>query len=888
MTESSSQNYGFLGKKAEARYPRLAAEASTWILGPMPPYDFLQKFLGYDTDKVPSTGQLPSKDAFESVPSHAKRESDIYEKLAVALNGRCPGFSFHITANHADATGPGEKLGSTKPDICCYAQQHIDASNVPLSKDGKGRVSHMGCVAFYFEIKASPSQDFFEDPKPGTTVQQRDSHKFIRDGDKRAEDFGQAVNYAVETCKRQHRHCCYSISMSGSSTRFIRWDRAGAVVTEAFDIRTQPTHLCAFLWCFAHASDAERGYDLTVEPASPAEEILFRNAIAKHIITQLPPWSTAGDHQTELNKHYEPNAVTAIFLPLDPGFDINLRRVLVSRPLATPLSVVGRCTRTYWAYDTFLKRVVLLKDTWRSEPNDPVVDGTAVSSDERLVREGDILLYLRKKNVRNIPTVEYQEDVPSTTIVETVTFEADDEQNVQDDDGVLSDDEDLGDQDLPTIEYGDTQTTQTQRFLSAWWVCNRSSREPYVNERKHYRMLSNIVGASLVELRSTAELLYAAYDVFQALRDAYDLANYLHRDLTPGNIVLFNDPRVGELADAHMVRKGYLIDWDLAAEVKPKHPHRDVPVSATWQFLSAALCINLRLAHGGTLPLRYKFSLEHTIRDDMESMIYVVLYCALLWTPHKLSPEELANTMMFFDAYDTLENVPTGGDPKSMNLRTRRHTDRLTDKWAVPQTGIWVNIMLDYVHPAAKITPPRRFNKSQPKYVEPWLSKFLKKHGAALPRNDRFDHVAHHPEKFSDKAPLASRGRPNQATHASPPMGDVRKGKSPIKRQVDSDVEGQTDSDVEGDAEREGKSPIKRRADTYVEGDAKRARGHDSDSTLRPHTGGRTVMDSDEEWDEERSYSPQLYDYDTASAASGPSTSTLTTSRYSAQGTGRW
>lgn len=41
------------------------------------------------------------------------------------------------------------------------------------------------------------------------------------------------------------------------------------------------------------------------------------------------------------------------------------RRCLVSRPVVSPLSFVGRETRGYWAVDGVTHSVVFLKDTWR-------------------------------------------------------------------------------------------------------------------------------------------------------------------------------------------------------------------------------------------------------------------------------------------------------------------------------------------------------------------------------------------------------------------------------------------------------------------------------------------------------------------------------------------
>ena len=266
----------------------------------------------------------------------------------------------------------------------------------------------MGYVALFFEVKRAPNDDFFTDPSKESDRTRWNFVLGTHESDPEyCKNFGQAVSYAVEACKRQHRHCVYSISMSGSNARFIRWDRAGAIVSEAFDIRANPRLLCEFLWCFANLSDAERGYDLTVEAAEDEEEV-YEKAIRAHIIAQLGDTIRDNVHLEQLvAQHYERGAVTSFHLPTFPFNDpTSGTQLLVSRPIAIPLSVAGRGTRTYWAVrinDNGTTDVVLLKDTWR-------YDVSAVD------KEGDVLSILNTKHVRNVPRVLYHQDIPNVVI----------------------------------------------------------------------------------------------------------------------------------------------------------------------------------------------------------------------------------------------------------------------------------------------------------------------------------------------------------------------------------------------------------------------------------------------------------------------------------------
>ncbi|KAF8599730.1 hypothetical protein BDV93DRAFT_411344, partial [Ceratobasidium sp. AG-I] len=59
---------------------------------------------------------------------------------------------------------------------------------------------------------------------------------------------GHSVYCAAQVLARQHRQHFFSMTMSGPMVRFIRWDRAGAIVSQAFDCANDPDTLWHFLW----------------------------------------------------------------------------------------------------------------------------------------------------------------------------------------------------------------------------------------------------------------------------------------------------------------------------------------------------------------------------------------------------------------------------------------------------------------------------------------------------------------------------------------------------------------------------------------------------------------------------------------------------------------
>lgn len=223
------------------------------------------------------------------------------------------------------------------------------------------------------DLQQAPELDFFVDPLPNLDGDARAAHEFLQlaldDEDEPIVDLvrtlGQHAAFATEILARQCRTFIFSISMCGSSTRLLRWDRSGCVVTESFDIREHPELLCEFLWRFSQASSAGRGHDPTVQLASNEEQSLFQSVISRAIRDQLE-LDDIGMGEA-LRQHYEPGRVYVVDV-LRQGSSTsthNVRRYLVSRPVISPLSFVGRGTRGYWAVDVATHAVTFLKDTWR-------------------------------------------------------------------------------------------------------------------------------------------------------------------------------------------------------------------------------------------------------------------------------------------------------------------------------------------------------------------------------------------------------------------------------------------------------------------------------------------------------------------------------------------
>ncbi|KAJ3007631.1 hypothetical protein NUW54_g3477 [Trametes sanguinea] len=519
----------------ESRLRQHVGELMKCTLGPVPADTFLKELLPLSSSSA--RGRLSSTAAFSGVPHCADSSTRIYVPLLHALNkstktkSRCPGLEFLDT--YERSRKPSHP-GYAKPHICCFTP-----GNASIVRDASpcSRLE-FAYAEMFIQVAPDPSADFFVDPPskadedaleavedaseaiappvgaiepPLEAIESplkapesaenapdaagRDTaHDFVReieDEDMREaaeRTYGLHIAYATEIFARQHRLFLFSISLHGSFARFFRWDRAGCLVSEAFDIREQPNLFTDFLWRFSQLSPAKRGLDTTVQLASVHEEKLFHEAVRESVRLQL---EVEGDElEKAVSAHYLPGH-TAI-IPVTPQrpftAEDKVHHFIVSRPTVSPRSLSGRGTRGFWAVDADIGQVVFLKDCWRFYWAEQI--------------EGDILRELNDRGVRHVPLLTVHGDVPvipsNTGGIETVF-----------------------------------QSSLTEAYLGEPWICRVDGERVRINELWHYRLATSTVGYSLKSMRGTEELLYATHDAVTAMRDALGKDNRIHRDLSP-------------------------------------------------------------------------------------------------------------------------------------------------------------------------------------------------------------------------------------------------------------------------------------------------------------------------------------------------------------------
>ncbi|TCD61937.1 hypothetical protein EIP91_007705 [Steccherinum ochraceum] len=303
------------------------------------------------------------------------------------------------------------------------------------------------------------------------------------------------------------------------------------------------------------------------------------------------------------------------------------RRFLVARPRHFVPSEFGCCTKGFLAYDPEEDALRWCKDYWRP-------DAPGITSESGVYRK------LQAKKVENIATLVCGGDVESPCA-----------------------------NGPPAV-----QRTRTQKYL-------RKHQTP----RIHHRLILKEVGRPLHEYACGRELVSTVLDALIAHFYAYTLAEVLHRDVSGGNILIYEEqpndteeaksvsesrpddaahdddddhPEVDGIKEPQV--RGLLNDWDMSKSLEQlKEPPSQGNRSGTWVFMSALL-----LAYP-----RKPFELS----DDMESFIHIIFWNILRFHTHTFTekPLNLSNFLSgTYEASETVNGVLYGPDAKLQAMKS--------------------------------------------------------------------------------------------------------------------------------------------------------------------------------------------------------------------------
>ena len=182
-------------------------------------------------------------------------------------------------------------------------------------------------VEFKYRIIEDPFED---DPNNGPV---------LKDTDHAWETLGQITTYANATLGNQFRTTLYTLLIIKEKARILRWDRSGVIYTHAFAY-AEEDHLSEFWWRYSRSDRAQRGHDTSVSALS-LEDTALRRA----------------------HKGLETGRLFSMNVKDSEGVESSY---IVGAPFTkSHVSLTGRATRCFTAYDVQRERSVLLKDTWR-------------------------------------------------------------------------------------------------------------------------------------------------------------------------------------------------------------------------------------------------------------------------------------------------------------------------------------------------------------------------------------------------------------------------------------------------------------------------------------------------------------------------------------------
>ena len=159
-----------------------------------------------------------------------------------------------------------------RPDLVVYRtdlKAAQDAYKCELQKKSavsKSRQPYMAKCAWswmklFVEVKRTEATSGFKFTSGG----------FLNTSDEGNLSRAQVAKYASEIMLRQHRTHLFSLFICGMSARILRWDRAGCIVTDAINLKTDWKKLYNFIYRFAMFSPDQEGYDTTAKLADEAD-----------------------------------------------------------------------------------------------------------------------------------------------------------------------------------------------------------------------------------------------------------------------------------------------------------------------------------------------------------------------------------------------------------------------------------------------------------------------------------------------------------------------------------------------------------------------------------------------------------------------------------------
>ncbi|KAL4244005.1 hypothetical protein ABKN59_010675, partial [Abortiporus biennis] len=457
--------------------------------------------------------------------------------------------------------------------------------------------------------------------------------------------------HAAAIMERQHRTHSFSVVTIGNKVRFLRWDRSSVIVTEPIAFNEDFAKFIKFFYRFARMLPEDQGKDASILEADEKDLKRLYEFQANKVPTLVPNHQECFEDAFVKNKDQFPVVKVHLERILHASHDQPLQhpsddvlRLLIGAPSTNSYSQFGRCTKGFIAFDLDERRLKCIKDCWRYDEN---------------TYHSELEVYKRlREGIKSVP---YSQ--ANLAIAEGGGDVVDSHKRVQE--------------------------TVTDSFLNKKWA---KVHRKFLSQ-KHYRFLIRQVGTPLEKYKNSSRSLCShVLDAMNGHGLAWEEAGVLHRDVSPENILIDEDPEDGNRNSP----QSFLHDWDLC---KYKEELNDGAAqgirSGTWPFVSALLL--------------YYPNKQHDLADDLESFVHVIYWFFASMIITSLRTTLLGSYHLFMktcwilqEHYESLDltslkaerarllGLPppavasqTKEEPKEQSLRSRGRFNRYVAHWGL-------------------------------------------------------------------------------------------------------------------------------------------------------------------------------------------------------------
>ncbi|KAH9855974.1 hypothetical protein C2E23DRAFT_559159 [Lenzites betulinus] len=481
-----------------------------------------ERFMESYVPTVPGE-RCPFPTILDSLPVASDDEGDVHDSLADALNGAdiCPGLEFACTSARCD-----DRFGIYETTVVGLYPSDRIPQGANMADDTSQRPGTDWSAVELCIVSTTDAETFY----PVSEIY----------ADDRPVSHSRVFSYAESTLQWQQRTFLFMVLLLGNDCVLVRFDRAGYIMSQAFNYKTDGDNLIEFFWRYARWAASTRGHDPT------AERILPCSPLAEQMKARAQKDKDTTNREDYVRRMFEESLNPRWYwwtLRVEPdGKEGEDRFFVVGKPNFQAPGLVGRGTRGYVALpaDNIADgKFCYLKDAWR-------VVGLDID------KEGTILEHLNEQKVKYTPTLECHGDVGDPNQQVTQTDALWDEVNER--------------------KEVEERNTEGDTIVSP------------VKKHRHYRIVVKEVGQPMSEFTSSRQLVHALWCCITAHSEAYKIG-VIHRDISASNVLLYYDAKTKKSC-------GLLNDWELSKKTDSPRPRgRQLDRTGTWQFMSAMTLI---------------------------------------------------------------------------------------------------------------------------------------------------------------------------------------------------------------------------------------------------------------------------------------------------------